>query len=112
MAHVRKSLEELKRLRPSFDRAKIESATESDIARFEKEDESETISFIPPREIRRALNMTQVDFAAALKIPLATLQNWEQGRVVPDPAARALLTVVSKEAEAAFRALQSEDATL
>jgi putative transcriptional regulator len=112
MANVRRSLEELKRVQPAFDREKIEKASESDIARFEQEDESEAIVFVPPREIRRSLKMTQADFAAALKIPLATLQNWEQGRVVPDPAARALLTIVSKQAEAAFRALQSEDAIL
>jgi hypothetical protein len=34
-------------------------------------------------------------FARALRIPLATLRNWEQGRVRPDPAARSLLTIVA-----------------
>jgi putative transcriptional regulator len=44
---------------------------------------------IPPHVLRKRLGMTQAEFARALRIPLATLRNWEQGRVFPDPAARA-----------------------
>ena len=40
-----------------------------------------------------------------LRIPLATLRNWEQGRVLPDPAARSLLTIVARNPRAALRAL-------
>jgi putative transcriptional regulator len=49
--------------------------------------------------------MTQAGFARALRIPLATLRNWEQGRVLPDPAARSLLTLVARNPKAAFKAL-------
>jgi putative transcriptional regulator len=49
--------------------------------------------------------MTQAQFARALRIPLSTLRNWEQGRVLPDPAARSLLAIVAKEPKAALRAL-------
>jgi putative transcriptional regulator len=49
--------------------------------------------------------MTQEDFAKALRIPLATLRNWEQGRVGLDPAVRSLLTIVARNPEAAFAAL-------
>jgi putative transcriptional regulator len=38
-------------------------------------------------------------------IPLATLRNWEQARVEPDPAARALLRILDREPQAALRAL-------
>jgi putative transcriptional regulator len=49
--------------------------------------------------------MTQEQFARTLCIPLATLRNWEQARVEPDPAARALLRILDREPEAALRAL-------
>jgi hypothetical protein len=37
--------------------------------------------------------------------PRTFLRNWEQGRVLPDPAARSLLTIVARNPRAAFRAL-------
>lgn len=46
---------------------------------------------LQPTRIRSQSGMSQTEFAAALTIPVATLRNWEQGRVPPDPAARALL---------------------
>ena len=39
-----------------------------------------TAEIIQPREIRRELRMSQSQFAEAFGIPIATLQNWEQGR--------------------------------
>ena len=39
--------------------------------------------------IRRALGLSQEDFAARYHIPIGTLRDWEQGRVEPDQAARA-----------------------
>lgn len=39
--------------------------------------------------IRRALGLSQDDFAARYHIPIGTLRDWEQGRAVPDQAARA-----------------------
>lgn len=108
MANVRRSLEALKRSQPAFNRDKIEGASDADIARFEEEDQRDAAALVSAKAVRNALNMTQAEFASALKVPLATLQNWEQGRVVPDPAARALLTIVSKDAKAAFKALETE----
>ena len=34
--------------------------------------------------IRRALELTQEEFATRYHIPLGTLRDWEQGRAVPD----------------------------
>jgi putative transcriptional regulator len=59
----------------------------------------------PPQAIRKRLGMTQEQFAAALRIPLATLRNWEQGRFAMDPAAKALFKIVAKDPAAAFKAL-------
>jgi putative transcriptional regulator len=57
--------------------------------------------------IRRALGRSQEDFAARYQIPIGTLRDWEQGRVEPDQAARAYLTVIARDPEAVRRALIS-----
>jgi putative transcriptional regulator len=48
------------------------------------------------RGIRLGMGMSQAEFAAAFKIPLATLKNWEQGRRVPDGVAEAYLRVIAQ----------------
>jgi len=55
--------------------------------------------------IRRALGISQEDFAARYHIPIGTLRDWEQGRVAPDQAARAYLTVIARDPEAVHKAL-------
>jgi putative transcriptional regulator len=55
--------------------------------------------------IRRALGISQQDFAARYHIPIGTLRDWEQGRVAPDQAARAYLTVIARDPEAVRKAL-------
>jgi putative transcriptional regulator len=55
--------------------------------------------------IRRALGISQEDFAARYHIPIGTLRDWEQGRVPPDQAARAYLTVIARNPEAVRKAL-------
>jgi putative transcriptional regulator len=55
--------------------------------------------------IRRALGISQKDFAARYHIPIGTLRDWEQGRVAPDQAARAYLTVIARDPEAVRKAL-------
>ena len=55
--------------------------------------------------IRRALGLSQEDFAARYHIPIGTLRDWEQGRVEPDHPARAYLTVIARDPEAVRKAL-------
>ena len=55
--------------------------------------------------IRRALGLTQEEFAARFHIPLGTLRDWEQGAATPDQSARAYLTVIAHNPEAVCRAL-------
>jgi putative transcriptional regulator len=57
--------------------------------------------------MRRALGLTQEDFATRFRIPLDTLQDWEQGKSVPDQATRAYLTVIARDTESVSRALLS-----
>jgi putative transcriptional regulator len=59
------------------------------------------------RIIRRALRLTQEEFAARFRIPLGTLRDWEQGRAEPDQTARAYLRAIAGDAAAVFRALNS-----
>ncbi len=58
-----------------------------------------------PLAIRKRLGMSQRQFAATIHVPVATLQNWEQGRTRMDPSGRALMTVLAHEPQAALRAL-------
>lgn len=57
--------------------------------------------------IRRALRLSQEEFAARFRIPLGTLRDWEQGRKDPDAAARAYLIVIGRNPEAVSKALIS-----
>ena len=63
---------------------------------------------INPRLIRSRLNMSQRTFAATFTIELRTLQDWEQGRRVPNGAAQTLLRIIHFEPEAAKRAIAHE----
>jgi putative transcriptional regulator len=57
--------------------------------------------------IRRALGLSQEEFAARFHIPLGTLRDWEQSRKQPDAAARAYLAVIARNPKAVTAALQS-----
>ncbi|MGH6951377.1 MAG: helix-turn-helix domain-containing protein [Vitreimonas sp.] len=56
--------------------------------------------------LRRALGITQEEFAGRYQIPLGTLRDWEQGRSQPDQPARAYLKVIARDPEAVFKVLQ------
>jgi len=58
------------------------------------------------KTLRRALGLTQEEFAARFQIPLGTLRDWEQGRAEPDQTARAYLRAIAGDAAAVQRALQ------
>ena len=55
--------------------------------------------------IRRALKLSQEDFAAHFHIPVGTRRDWEQGRKEPDAAAKAYLRVIAREPDTVRRAL-------
>ena len=58
------------------------------------------------KSIRRALDLSQEEFAARYRIPIGTLRDWEQGRFEPDAAARAYLTVIARAPDIVRRALE------
>ena len=59
------------------------------------------------KTLRRALGLTQEEFAARYQIPLGTLRDWEQGRAEPDQPARAYLKAIAGDPGAVERALRS-----
>jgi putative transcriptional regulator len=58
------------------------------------------------KTIRRALGLTQEDFAARYQIPLGTLRDWEQGRTEPDQPARAYLKVIASDPQGVWESLK------
>ncbi len=61
--------------------------------------------------IRRALGLTQEEFAARFQIPLGTLRDWEQGAAQPDQTARAYLRAIAGDAAAVQNALAAAPRT-
>ena len=58
------------------------------------------------RAMRKSLGYrSRAAFAADFGIPAKTLQNWEQARTIPDPAARAFLRVIAADPEGVKRIL-------
>ena len=57
------------------------------------------------KTLRRALGLTQEEFASRYHIPLGTLRDWEQGRTEPDQPARAYLKIIASNPDWVSRAL-------
>ncbi len=66
---------------------------------------------IPPdsdaKLIRKNLGMSQSQFAKTFGFNLRTLQEWEQGRRVPDQSAKILLKVIAKEPQVVINAINA-----
>ncbi len=58
--------------------------------------------------IRRALGLSQEEFALRYHIPVSVLRDWEQGSAEPDAAGRAFLAVIAREPELVRKALEDE----
>jgi len=58
--------------------------------------------------IRDQLNKSQSEFAQMIGVSVATLQNWEQGRRVPQGPALALLRVAAAHPRVVERALAAQ----
>ena len=71
--------------------------TETDLRRMRRTPQAKII--------RRALDLTQEEFAARYRIPLGTLRDWEQGRAEPDQPTRAYLTLIARDPDHVNRTL-------
>lgn len=56
---------------------------------------------------RRKVGLSRDDFARIFGLSSATLRKWENGERTPTGAARVLLTIISREPEAALRAIRT-----
>jgi len=59
------------------------------------------------KTMRRALGLTQEEFAGRYMIPLGTLRDWEQGQTEPDAAGRAYLRAIRGNPAAVALALRT-----
>jgi putative transcriptional regulator len=59
------------------------------------------------KSIRLKLGTSQAEFALMIGVSLATLQNWEQGRRMPEGPARALLKIAADNPKAVADALRA-----
>jgi putative transcriptional regulator len=57
------------------------------------------------RKIRARMKLSQKEFASRYGFSIDSIQNWEQGRRVPDGPARTLLAVIAHDPKAVERAL-------
>ena len=97
---VGKSLERALRQAVAYERGELKGRVE--------------VYHVPPkvnvRRIREATGISQAEFASRYGFNRRSLQDWEQGRRIPDSAARAYLTVIAnnpKAVEDAFLRLAS-----
>ncbi len=71
--------------------------TAAELAQFER-----TLNL---KDIRAKLGLTQKEFAETFHLSLSAVRDWEQGRFIPDRAARTLLKVIAYNPEAVKEAL-------
>ena len=71
--------------------------TEADLKRMKRTPQAKII--------RRALELTQEEFAGRYHIPLGTLRDWEQGRAEPDQPTQAYLTLIARDPDRVNRVL-------
>ena len=83
------------------------AAADPDARPFTEEEFARAKRVPRAKTLRRALDLTQEEFALRFQIPLGTLRDWEQGRAEPDQTARAYLKAIAGDANAVQRALQS-----
>ena len=112
-----RTLESIRASRPLFDRAKVDATSEADIRCHMIEDGEDpdaepgpTKLVVPPKSLRERLGLNQSELASALGIPLSTLQDWEAGRVQPDPGSQSLLAAAWRDPETVFRLISGRDA--
>jgi putative transcriptional regulator len=85
----------------------VESVTEmGEIIRGERAPSREfTLGGPDVKKIRRATGLSQAKFAMIVRVPLGTLQNWEQGRRAPTGPAQVLLRAIENNPKAVLKAI-------
>ena len=120
MTTVRRTRTEIrKRGGGRVDWARVKSATDQDIDKMIASDAETAPNLARGRDwrrvltprvpdvqaIRRKLAMSQSEFATRFGFSVRTIQEWEQGRALPDRPARILLRVIEKSPTTVERAV-------
>jgi putative transcriptional regulator len=115
--------EQRRRALRSIDWKRVRAMTEEEIERNALDDPDSIVPFDEATEpqlvlpmpdvaaLRRRLKLSQAEFANRFGFSVATVRNWEQGRVLADGAARVLLAVIANEPQAVIRALRPVERT-
>jgi putative transcriptional regulator len=118
MAIVRPTKAYIAKMRRETNWAAIDAMTDEDIARQIAEDPDvapdqtefllagEFKPAIDVKSVRRRTGLSQSRFAKRYRIPLRTLQDWEQRRSLPDHTAVTYLRVIEKDPEAVRKILE------
>jgi putative transcriptional regulator len=87
---------------PRTDWAWVDATTEVEIERQAASDGAEAAKDAAAwvRRVRRRAGLSQAEFARRIGISVATVRGWEQGKLLPQGAARALLRVIDRVPEA------------
>ena len=116
MPLVKRTNREVREHRGRVNTRKLGSLSESDIARFARQDGSKTggldeTRYIPPRPdvraLRQRLGLSQAKFARRYLLSVRTIQQWEQEKREPSEAARVLLFAIARDPRAVARVLHS-----
>ncbi len=117
MATVRFKLDPKNPRRGKTDWENVKRLSEKEIRRAARSDkdaplltakELAEMERIPDVKATRArLGLTQEEFARSFHLSVATVRDWEQGRVQPDRAARSFLRVIAKIPDKVEAALSS-----
>ena len=91
---------------PRTDWARVDATTEAEIERQATFDDAEAAKDAAAwvRRVRRRAGLSQAELARRIGISVATVRGWEQGKLVPQGAARALLRVIDPRAGSRARA--------
>jgi DNA-binding transcriptional regulator YiaG len=63
------------------------------------------------KRLRDTQRLSQAEFASLYGLELDTLQNWEQGRNVPDRATKVLMKIIERFPDEVFLALTDQDSS-
>ena len=117
MPTIRRSQAEISKTGGRVDLKRVRDTTDKNITRWIAEDSDTApelpskvrprIVYTPPlpdvRRIREQMGLTQAEFAKRFGLSQRTVEQWEQGRAVPDRPARVLLAVIERDPRAVQR---------
>lgn len=119
MPIVKRSAKEIRKRRGRVDWGRIRKTTDREIAAQIAADPDTAPDLAKARDLRRVYNppipnvkairhklgLSQAAFARQFGFSVRTVQQWEQGRAVPDRPARILLRVIETAPQAVERAM-------